>query len=90
MQPEICVYGVDYCEDTQRTRHHLSARGIAYTYVNLDKDSDADRKVREWNHGRRLTPTVVVSGQGHTRRLVEPENSELDLVLQEHGLQPAA
>lgn len=90
MLPEICIYGVDQCEDTQRTRQYLNRRGIPYTYINLDKDSDADRKVREWNHGSRITPTVVIGGNGRTRRLVEPDNEELAAVLQEQGFEPAA
>ncbi len=90
MLPEIRVYGVDYCEDTQRTRQHLERRGIPYAYVNLDKDSDADRKVKEWNGGRRITPTVVIAGNGRTRRLAEPANEELDVALHEQGVEPAA
>ena len=89
MQLEISVYGVDQCEDTQRTRQHLSSLGIPYRYINLEKDSDADRKVKEWNNGRRLTPTVIVSGAGRTARLVEPSDEEMDRVLLEHGLQVA-
>jgi glutaredoxin len=88
--PEICVYGVDDCEDTQRTRRHLGELGIAFTYINLDKDTDADRKVREWNSGWRLTPTVVIAGRGRTKRLVEPKNGELDDALIEQGYEPAA
>ncbi len=85
MDPEILVYGVDQCEDTQRTRQHLDQRGIPYSYINLDKDEDADRKVKEWNGGRRLTPTVVISGAGRTQRLVEPDNSQLDTALREQN-----
>lgn len=90
MMPEITVYGTDWCEDTQRTREHLNRRGIPYTYVNLDKDADAERKVKEWNGGRKLTPTVVVAGSGRTQRLAEPEDYALDNVLGTYGLAPAA
>jgi len=88
--PEICVYGVNACQDTRRTRRHLDELNLAYTYVNLDKDEDADRKVREWNSGRRLTPTVVIAGSGRTRRLVEPEDWELDEALADQDAMPAA
>ncbi len=81
MEPEISVYGTDACEDTQRTRQHLDARGIPYRYINIEKDESAEEKVKEWNHGKRLTPTVVISGNGRTQRLSEPENEELDSVL---------
>lgn len=90
MHGEICVYGTDTCEDTTRTRLHLNDLGISYHYINIEKDESAERKVREWNGGRRITPTVVISGSGYTRRLSEPENDELDRALDQQGLTPAA
>ncbi len=90
MEAEIVVYGADWCEDTQRTRKYLDARGLEYTYVNLDKDENAERKVIEWNGGRRLTPTVVIAGGGRTQRLTEPEDSELEAALESQGFAPAA
>ncbi len=90
MDPEVLVYGVDQCEDTQRTRRHLNQRGVPYTYINLDKDADADRKVKEWNSGRRITPTVVIAGAGKKIWLTEPDNAELDAALREQGGASAA
>jgi mycoredoxin len=85
MQPEISIYGIDSCEDTLRARAHLDRRGIGYRYINIDKDENADRKVREWNYGERITPTVVISGNGRTRRLVEPTNEDLDIAISEQA-----
>ena len=85
MQPEITVYGVNGCEGTVRVRRHLDGRGIAYRYVNVDKDENAERKVIEWNFGRRITPTIVVSGNGRTRRLPVPSNDELDAIISEQA-----
>ena len=90
MQGEISVYGTDHCEDTTRTRRHLDELGIFYRYINIDKDDSAERKVHEWNGGKRITPTVVVSGSGITRRLSEPQNQELDQALEQQGMLPAA
>lgn len=90
MHGEISVYGVDTCEDTLRTRHHLDEIGLPYRYINIAKDESAERKVKEWNGGRRITPTVVLSGNGRTCRLSEPENEDLDDALEEQGLMPAA
>jgi glutaredoxin len=81
MQPEISIYGFDTCEVTRRARAHLDRRDIGYRYVNLDKDDTAKRKVLEWNRGSLLTPTVVVSGNGCTRRLAQPSNEELDVII---------
>ena len=85
MQPEISVYGIDMCIATLRVREHLNRRGIGYRYVNLDKDDFADRKVREWNLGKRVTPTVVISGNGRTHRFAEPANEILDAAISEQA-----
>lgn len=77
MQPEITVFGLDDCLDTTRTRRYLNLADIPYTYINLDKDEDADRRIRAWNGGRRVTPTVIVSGSGQSVRLVEPDDTTL-------------
>ena len=34
--PSILVLGRDTCEDTVASRAHLDARGIAYTYGNIE------------------------------------------------------
>lgn len=86
MTAEISVYGADWCDDTQRSRRHLEHLGISYRYINVDKDEDASRKVIEWNNGKRLTPTIVISSSAGTVRLAEPSNAELDHVLGQHGL----
>jgi len=83
MQPEVSIYGFDTCEGTLHARRHLDYRSIDYRYVNLDKDECAMRKVREWNRGSLLTPTVVISGNGRTRRLAQPSPHELDAIISE-------
>ena len=85
MQPEITIYGVDSCQVTARARLHLDRRKIAYRYVNLDKDKHALRKVVEWNRGKPITPTIVISGNGRTRRLAGPSHEELDAVISEQA-----
>lgn len=85
MQPEISIYGLDTCAGTMHVREHLDRRGIGYRYVNLDKDEHADRKVREWNEGKRITPTVVISGNGRTRRFTEPDAEQLDTAISEQA-----
>ncbi len=90
MQPDIRVYGLEHCGDTRRTRRHLDALALPYTYINLDKDDDADRRVREWNAGLRLTPTVVICRNGCVVRLAEPGNDALDAAIANAGLESIA
>ncbi|MGI9101031.1 MAG: glutaredoxin family protein [Terriglobales bacterium] len=88
MSSGITVYGVDSCEDTQGTLAHLRELGVDFRYVKLDEDAEADRLVKEWNSGKRITPTVVVSSLGYQRHLMEPENSDLDMELDRAHLLP--
>jgi len=81
MQPDIRVYGIDPCAGTASARRHLDTLGVPYTYLNLDRDEDADRQVREWNKGRRLTPMVVIRHHGRTRRLSQPDAAALAAAL---------
>lgn len=90
MQPDIRVYGIETCAGTARTLRHLDTRGFPYTYINLDKDEDADRQVREWNQGCRLTPMVIIWHNGCTRRLAEPDGAALDAAIADADLSSVA
>lgn len=89
MQDRIRVYGADWCEDTQRTRRQLESLGVPYEYVDVERDDAASEQVKEWNGGRRVTPTVllpegnVVAGNN---RLAAPSNDQLESSLREHGI----
>lgn len=91
MQDRIRVYGADWCPDTQRTRRQLESLGVAYEYVDVERNDDASRQVEEWNGGRRVTPTVVlptgnvVTGRGDDR-LAAPSNDELEQELRSRGI----
>lgn len=89
MQDRIVVYGADWCADTKRARHQLESMGVPYNYVDVEQDDAASEQVKEWNGGRRVTPTVllpegnVVAGNN---RLAAPSGPELEQALREHGL----
>jgi mycoredoxin len=86
MRDPIRVYGADWCEDTQRTRQQLESLGVAYEYVDVERDEAANEQVKQWNGGRRITPTVllpkgnVVTGE---ERLAAPSNDELEARLRD-------
>ena len=79
----ITVYGADWCEDTQETRQHLDALGVAYHYINVEQDPQAQAWVKQQNHGKQKTPTVDFGGK---KILVEPSNDELDEALRGRGV----
>lgn len=86
----ITVYGVDNCEDTQRTRRFLDSHNIAYEYVNLDQNQEADEMVKEANEGNRRTPYVLVQYGNEARRLHVPSDEELMNALRDFEMLPHA
>jgi glutaredoxin len=78
---EVKVYGADWCEDTQQTIEHLRALGVAFKYVDIEKDEAARAWVREHNDGKERKPTLDLAGQV----LSTPTNRELESALREKG-----
>jgi glutaredoxin len=82
--PAILVLGRDTCEDTTRSRAHLASRGIAFTYLHVDRDPSADEWIRRLNGGVWVTPTILLGDPDEpTHTLREPTNEELDAALAE-------
>jgi glutaredoxin len=80
--PSILILGRDTCEDSIRSRAHLGAHGIAYTYRNVEIDPDADALNRSYNGGVRVTPTILIGDPDRpTRVIVEPSDTELDAAI---------
>lgn len=79
MASQVTVYGADWCGDTVRTLRQLDRRGVDYEYVDVYEDSEGERKVIEFNQGKRRIPLVeIASDDGEARRLSVPSESELD------------
>jgi mycoredoxin len=89
MADKTVVYGTDACPDTRRTRHQLESLGVPYQYVDVERDEAAEARVKEWNGGRRMTPTVVLP-RGNvvdgTDRLVVPSDRDMEEALRERGI----
>ena len=71
--PAIVVYGAIWCSDTRQTIAFLNRHGIRYAFVDVDKDAEAEEKVKQWNGGFLSTPTLDIRGCVVT----EPSNEEL-------------
>lgn len=80
--PRILVLGRDTCEDTTRSRAHLEARAIAFTYRKVDEDPEADAWIRRLNDGGWVTPTILIGDPAAPDQILrEPSNDELDAAL---------
>ena len=73
-EPEIKLYGAEWCPDCHRSRNYLDSRSVAYEYINVDGDDDAQAYVKQVNDNRLIIPTIVFA-DGSV--LAEPSNAEL-------------
>ena len=73
-QPEITVYGADWCPDTRRAKRILDEHHAAYKWVDIDRDRAGEKFVIQTNHGSRSIPTIVFADGSI---LVEPSNEQL-------------
>jgi mycoredoxin len=82
MAERVTVYGADWCGDTRRTMRDLERAGVGYDYVDIENDEDAEKKVIEFNRGKRRIPLVeIASDDGEPVRLSVPNGSELEEAL---------
>ena len=82
MSNDITVYGTDWCGDTVATRRHLDSAGVKYNYVNIDEDEKAEKKVIDFNKGKRRVPLVEIVSERGTRHLSVPSSAALDKELE--------
>jgi glutaredoxin-like protein len=73
-QPNIIVYGADWCGDCRRSKRFLNEQNIPFTWVDIDQDKEAEALVREKNDGKRIIPTILFEDGSF---LVEPSDEEL-------------
>jgi glutaredoxin len=82
---QVKVYGADWCGMTRRTRAHLDELGVAYDYINVEKDARASEWVKRQNNGKEKKPTLDVAGTV----LSTPARAELEQVLRREQILPA-
>lgn len=74
MTDQIVVYGAYWCPDCRRSKRFLSEHQIAYQWVDIEQDTEAQAYVESLNDGKRIIPTIEF---GDGTFLVEPSNAEL-------------
>ena len=82
MEEKVTVYGADWCGDTRRTLRQLDSAGVNYKYIDVDADADGEKKVMDFNRGKRRIPLVeIATDSGEPSRLSVPSVSELEQAL---------
>ena len=70
----VIVYATDWCPDCRRAKRFFDQHNIAYQWVNIDHDKEAEQVVIKTNQGMRSVPTIICS-DGTV--LVEPSDQQL-------------
>ena len=81
MADQVRVYGADWCGDTRRALRVLDTAGVEYNYIDIDDDRDGEKKVIEFNKGKRRIPLVEIASETGTQSLSVPSDSELKKAL---------
>lgn len=71
---KILVYGTHWCGDCRLAKKFFDQHNIEYTWINIDRDTQAEQVVLEVNNGKRIVPTILFPDGSI---LVEPSNSQL-------------
>lgn len=80
---KIIMYGTPFCGDTIRAKKVFEENNIEYEWININKDVEAEKLVKEINHGNRSVPTILFSDDSI---LVEPDKQTLTNKLKALGL----
>jgi mycoredoxin len=81
MTEQVSIYGTDWCGDTRRSLRVLDTAGVEYDYIDIDDDRDGEKKVIEFNKGKRRIPLVEIASEKGTQSLSVPSDSELKKAL---------
>lgn len=83
----ITMYATRWCGACRRARRRISAHGIAYEYLDIDRDDQAAPSVMQVNGGMRSVPTIVFPDGAV---LAEPTSRELEARCFPNGERPGA
>jgi mycoredoxin len=78
-------YGAMWCGDTRRARRWFDDNNVAYEWIDVDKNKEAEEYVKSVNNGFRSIPTIVFTDGS---RLTEPSVRKLEDHARKLGLVP--
>ena len=81
MAEQVKIYGADWCGDTRRSLRVLETAGVKFDYINVDDSPEGEKKVIEFNKGKRRIPLVEIASETGTQSLSVPSDSELKKAL---------
>ena len=80
--PEIVMYGAEWCGDCRRSKKLLDELNVNYTYVDVEANPSEIETVKSYNDGAQSIPVIVFPDGSH---LTEPSDPALRAKLLEAG-----
>lgn len=80
--PEIVLYGAEWCGDCRRSKKLLDELNVDYTYVDVEANPNEIETVKSYNDGAQSIPVIVFPDGSH---LTEPSDPALRAKLDEVG-----
>ncbi|MFX0093739.1 MAG: FAD-dependent oxidoreductase, partial [Candidatus Hodarchaeota archaeon] len=86
MQPEITIYGANWCSDCRRTKKYLGEQRIHYKWRDIELETPESKAAYEfvlaanekiYGKPKRKIPVVELVENGESSLLIEPSNLEL-------------
>ncbi len=74
MDTKILMYGTSWCGDTIRAKKLFEEYQIEFEWINIDKNKDGEKRVKELNNGYKSVPTIIFPDGSI---LVEPDKETL-------------
>ncbi len=59
---DVILYCTPWCPTCLRARNYLKEHGIRYIEIDISKDREAARRLRNWANGNETTPTFDIKG----------------------------
>jgi mycoredoxin len=86
-QDSVKFYGAMWCGDTRRARSWFDNNSVAYEWIDVEKNKEAEAFVKSVNNGFRSIPTIVFADGS---KLTEPSVRKLEDHARKLGLIPPA
>lgn len=80
---KIIMYGTTWCGDSIRAKKLFEDYQIEFEWINIDKNKDGEKRVKEINKGFKSVPTIIFPDGSI---LVEPDKETLKKKFLELGL----
>ena len=78
---DILIYSTTWCKDCIRAKNFFSRNNIKFREIDIEKEPDATKIIKELNQGIKKIPTIVITFYDNSKKVtIEPTNMELEKI----------